>query len=387
MDRPIRVMRIITRLNIGGPTQHVTLLTAALNDADFQSTLFTGIVGPDEGDMSDFARSHGVEPVTIPWMKREISPKDDLRALWALCRLIREQTPDVVHTHTAKAGMVGRVAAAMCGVPVVIHTFHGHIFWGYFGPAKTHLFILVERLLARLSSLLLTISKRLRRDLIRYRIAPSKHIQVVPLGLELSHFVEARSRQGKLRRELGISTDQALVGIIGRLVPIKNHALFLEAAQHIHEQLPDIRFIVVGDGECREELEALTNRLGLAHNVTFAGWRRDLPDIYADLDVLVVSSHNEGTPVSVIEAMAAGVPVVATEVGGIPDLLQDGALGTLTPLDDASAMAEAIIAVLQVPDTQRIEEARGWTLAQFSAERLVNDTRALYRTLLQGKLL
>jgi glycosyltransferase involved in cell wall biosynthesis len=385
MPDPIRVMRIITRLNIGGPAQHVALLTAALNDDDFQSTLVTGVVGAGEGDMTDFAHACGVVPIVVPWIRREISPRNDLRALLALRRLIQQEKPDVVHTHTAKAGWLGRLAAYTSGVPAIVHTFHGHVFWGYFGPAKTRFFVLMERLAARLSSVILTISERLREDLVRFRIAPPSRIRVVPLGLELAHFSDLRALRGGLRRELGISTDSPLVGIIGRLVPIKNHTLFLEAARRIRGQVPEAHFVIVGDGEDRDELQASSRQLGLADSVTFTGWRRDLPAIYADLDALVVSSRNEGTPVSVIEAMAASVPVVATRVGGISDLLQDGALGALTPSEDANALADAVIAALRQRDVDRLAEARDWVLARYSIERLANDMRMLYRALLQGK--
>ncbi len=385
MPDPIRVMRIITRLNIGGPAQHVALLTAALNDDDFRSTLVTGVVGAGEGDMTDFARACGVAPVVVSWIQREISPRNDLRALLALRRLIQQEKPDVVHTHTAKAGWLGRLAAYTSGVPAIVHTFHGHVFWGYFGPAKTRFFVLMERLAARLSSVILTISERLREDLVRFRIAPPSRIRVVPLGLELAHFSDLRALRGGLRRELGISTDSPLVGIIGRLVPIKNHTLFLEAARRIRGQVPGAHFVIVGDGEDRDELQASSRQLGLADSVTFTGWRRDLPAIYADLDALVVSSRNEGTPVSVIEAMAASVPVVATRVGGISDLLQDGALGALTPSEDVNALADAVIAALRQRDVDRLAEARDWVLARYSIERLANDMRMLYRALLQGK--
>jgi len=385
MDRPIRVMRIITRMNIGGPAQHVALLTAALNGSDFHSTLVTGAIGPEEGDMTDYARARGVEPVIIPRIQREISPKDDLIALAALRRLMRQMQPDVVHTHTAKAGLLGRLAAASTGVPTIVHTFHGHTFWGYFGPAKTRFFIHLERLMARFSKVILTISERLRQDLICFRIAPPDRIRVVPLGLELAHFSESESLRGAFRRELGISTDSPLVGIIGRLVPIKNHALFLEAARRVVGDLPDVHFVIVGDGECRDELEALADQLGLARRVSFTGWRRDLPTIYADLDALVVSSHNEGTPVSVIEGMAAGVPVVATAVGGVPDLLRDGLLGALMPSGDAHALADAIGAAVREPNVRQIADAREWALANYSVERLVQDTRTLYTALVRGE--
>lgn len=385
MLEPIRVMRIITRMNIGGPAQHVTLLSADLNDADFHSTLVTGPIGPNEGNMSDFARAHGVEPVFIPQLRREISPLGDQRALIALMRLIRCERPHIVHTHTAKAGFLGRLAAWLCGVPVILHTFHGHVFKGYFSAPKTRLFIALERLTAHLSDVILTVSERLRQELIDLRIAPPSRIRVVSLGLELSPFLQIDALRGRFRSELGLSTDSPLVGIIGRLVPIKNHDLFLEAARHVRECLPNAHFVVIGDGERLSDLHALAEQLGLAKAVSFTGWRSDLPTIYADLDTLVISSRNEGTPVSAIEAMAAGVPIVATQVGGVPDLLQDGALGALVPSDDVGAMAEAIIETLQVPQTQRLTEARAWVLAHYSAERLCEDARTLYRTLLQDK--
>ncbi len=385
LETPIRVMRIIARLNIGGPAIHVALLSAGLNDAYFRTTLVTGTVGPHEGDMSARVREMGVEPLVIPALGREIAPLADLRTLVALMRLMCREKPHIVHTHTAKAGQVGRLAAFLTGVPVIVHTFHGHVFRGYFGPLKTHLFILLERLAARLSDAILTVSERLREDLIAFRIAPPQRIHVVPLGLPLEPLADLEGVRGMLRRELGCWTDTPLVGIIGRLVPIKNHDLFLEAAQRVAQALPQVRFLIVGDGERRAELEALTARLGLGEAVHFTGWRTDLPALYADLDVVVISSRNEGTPVSLIEAMAAGVPVVSTAVGGVPDLLQEGRLGRLVPPDDAAALAEAILAALREGRGERTAQAQRWAFEHYSAARLVEDMRRLYRTLLAEK--
>ncbi|NLH06241.1 MAG: glycosyltransferase family 4 protein [Chloroflexi bacterium] len=385
LPHPIRVMRIIARLNIGGPAVHVSLLTAGLNDGEFTSRLVTGVIGEAEGDMSYLAREMGVEPVVIPTMRREIEPLNDLRTLRALTRLMREFRPHVVHTHTAKAGFVGRLAARLTGVPVVVHTFHGHVFHGYFGPAKTRLFIELERLAARGSDVILTISERLRGDLLAYRIAPPEKIRVVPLGLPLDSLRDLDGLRGGLRRELGVSTDTQLVGIIGRLVPIKNHDLFLAAARRVREERPDTHFVIVGDGERRAELEALVQEMGLADAVTFTGWRDDLPGIYADLDVLVISSRNEGTPVSIIEAMAAGVPVVSTDVGGVADVLLGGELGRLTPPSDADALARGIVEALCEGRGPRTEAARTRAFEQYGAARLVEDMRALYRELLAGK--
>ncbi len=382
---PIRVMRIIARLNIGGPAIHVSLLTAGLNDAVFQSKLITGMIGAGEGDMSDLARELGVNPIVIPWLGREISLLDDLRALLALVRLIKQERPHIVHTHTAKAGFLGRMAAFLCCVPVIVHTFHGHVFRGYFGPLKTRLFIWLERLAARLSSMILTVSEGLRDELIAYRVAPPDRIRVIPLGLPLADLTSLEGLRGRFRHELGCSTGSPLVGIIGRLVPVKNHELFLAAARLVVQAMPEVRFVIVGDGERRAELEALVTQMGLSDVVCFTGWRRDLPLIYADLDVVVISSHNEGTPVSLIEAMAAGVPVVSTAVGGVPDVLRGGELGALTPPGDAEALSVAILEALRNGRGVRTKRAQAWALEGYDAGRLVADMRALYLELLKQK--
>jgi glycosyltransferase involved in cell wall biosynthesis len=382
---PIRVMRIIARLNIGGPAVHVALVTAGLNDRQFTSTLVTGTIGPAEGDMSYLAREMGIEPVVIPGLGREISPLDDLRALAALARLMRRERPHIVHTHTAKAGLVGRLAAFLTGAPVIVHTFHGHVFRGYFGPLKTRLFIWLERFAALLSDAIVTISEGLREDLIALRIAPPQRIHVVPLGLPLDQFADLDALRGILRRELGYSTEERLVGIIGRLVPIKNHELFLAAAQRVAAVEPHTRFLIVGDGERRAELEKLAAEMVPGDAVRFTGWRSDLPILYADLDAVVISSHNEGTPVSLIEAMAAGVPVVSTAVGGVPDLLEGGALGALVPPDDADALAAGIRAALAEGRGERTARAQQRAFERYGAARLIADLRSLYSDLLAQK--
>lgn len=380
----IRVMRIIARLNIGGPSIHVSLLTAGLQDDQFESQLVTGTISNDEGDMSYLADKLGISPKVIPTLQREIAPLKDWYALLGLIRLMRAFKPHVVHTHTAKAGMLGRLAAWITRCPVIVHTFHGHVFSGYFGALKTNVFIWIERIAAGWSSRVLTISEGLKEDLVHYRIASAEKIDVVPLGLKLIDFAEANSYKGKLRQEIGCSPDAPLVGIVGRLVPIKNHDLFLAAAQAIRSKGLDAEFVIVGDGERRAELEANVEALDLADHVHFLGWRRDLPLVYADLDVVVISSNNEGTPVSMIEAMAARVPVVATRVGGIPDLLDDGRLGSMVPAGDYQALAQAITEVIdhQGAYTDVIEEAQRTMLRNYGSDRLIADIRKLYVDLL-----
>lgn len=380
-ERPIRVVRIIARLNVGGPTLHVTLLTERLREPAFASTLVCGPVGADEGDMTYFAHEHGVQPIVIEQLGRALHPLRDLVTVWRMYRLIRRMRPDIVHTHTAKAGFVGRLAARMAGVPVIVHTFHGHVFSGYFSPQKAEVFRLLEALCARLSTGLITLSDGLSRELSEtYRIAPAAKIHVLPLGLDLDRFLAAERGTGGFRAAWAVPSDAPLVGIVGRLVPVKNHRLFLAAAAGVAARVPGVRFAIVGDGELRAALEAEVERLGLGGAVVFTGWQRDLADVYAALDVNVISSDNEGTPVSLIEALAAGCPVVSARVGGVGDLLEDGRWGTLVAPGDADALADAIVRALTAPPTPEMTTAaRAHVRARYSIEVLAAALAAQYR--------
>jgi len=383
---PVRVMRIIARMNVGGPAIHVSLLAARLNDDHFRTTLVTGMIGADEGNMDYLAHELNIELVVVPSLQREILPGPDFRALLHLIRLIRVERPHVVHTHTAKAGLVGRLAAWLCGVPVIVHTFHGHVLRGYFGTLKTRLFIWLERLGGLASDTILTISDGLREELQNtFRIAPAHKFRVLPLGLDLTPLTSLKEQRGALRRELGIADTQPLIGIVGRLVPIKNHALFLQAARLVADVNPRACFAIIGDGELRAVLQQQSAELDLTEQVRFTGWRKDLGNVYADLDLVVISSDNEGTPVSLIEAMAAGVPVIGTQVGGIPDLLAHGELGILVPPQDARSLGQAMLQALSQPSGERAVRARRVVLAEYSVDRLAADIRALYIELLTRK--
>jgi glycosyltransferase involved in cell wall biosynthesis len=382
-ENPIKIMRIIARLNIGGPAIHVSLLAAGMNSGGFSSQLVTGHIGAGEGDMSYLAVDKGVAPIYINGLGREISWRDDLTALWALIRLIAREKPHVVHTHTAKAGFLGRLAAWVCRVPVIVHTFHGHTFHGYFGPLKTRIFIFLEQVAGRMSTIILTISDRLCEDLDRYKIAPRDKIQVIPLGLDLDWLSDLDAVRGQLRRQLRIDRATPLVGIVGRLVPIKNHDLFLRAASKVIAQDARVRFVVVGDGELRGQLEDRVREFGLGGHVDFIGWRRDLREVYADLDILALTSDNEGTPVSIIEAMAGCVPVVTTAVGGIPDLLERGEFGQLVAAGGADPFASAILDRLQAGrDEKQLDRARMAALERYGSQRLIADLEKLYLQLL-----
>lgn len=378
----IRILRVITRLNIGGPAIHATLLAERLDPARYESFLVTGSESSTEGSyLALHGRRVGCSAV-VPGLGREIHPGRDVAALLRLYRIMRSFRPHVVHTHMAKAGALGRIAACLARVPVTVHTYHGHVLEGYFSPRKTRVFLAVERALARVTDCLLVVSPQVRREILGLGIGRPDQLRVLPLGLDLEPLMEGESREGDLRRELQIG-DAPLVGIVARLVPIKRHEDLLAAAALVARRVPACRFLVVGDGERRMELEALTRSAGIADRVLFLGWRRDLPEVYAALDLVCLCSANEGSPVSLIEAMAARRAVVATAVGGVPDLVEHGVNGLLTPARDPAALADAIVALLEDPQRRRDmgEAGRKRVYPAYSAARLVHDIEALYREL------
>lgn len=382
----LRVLRVFSRLNIGGPSVHVILLSAGLRPLGYETRLVVGRESPREGNMMALAAEKNVACEAMAGLGREIAPLQDLRALAGLFRLVRAWRPHVVHTHTAKAGLLGRLAARAAGVPTVVHTFHGHVLRGYFSPAKTALFRRLETRLAASADALVAVSESVKQDLVGLGIARPEKIRVVPLGLDLAHLA-AELPRGALRREARVPEAAPLVGMVGRLVPIKDVPTFLRAARLVRAQRADARFALVGDGEERAGLEALGRELGLDDAVTFFGWRRDLAAVYGDLDVVVNASRNEGTPVALIEALAAGRPVVATRVGGTPDLLGAGERGLLVPPGDPEALARAVLETLDQSEAarRRASAGREHVLARHSADRLVRDVDALYRELRAAK--
>lgn len=381
----IKVIRIIARLNIGGPAIHTVLLTRHLNPARFESLLLAGLESAHEGSMQNWAAQQGVAPIIFAELGREINPLADLKMVVKLYRFFRREKPLIVHTHTAKAGFVGRLAARLAGVPVVVHTFHGHVFHSYFGPLKTRLFIVIEQLLARLTDRIITISPRQRQEILDFKIASPDKILIIPLGFDLSRFLTADSLRGQLRAELAIAPDTRLVGIVARLTAVKNHRLFIQAAARVRASFPGAQFLIIGDGELRAELERQASALGLNESVKFLGWRSDLPAIYADLDLVVLTSNNEGTPVSLIEAQASARPVVATAVGGVPDIVLDGQTGFLAPPNDAPALAALILKALTADLPQLGRAGRQLVAEKFALTRLVNDIEQLYEDLLKDK--
>jgi len=398
-ERPIKILRILGRINVGGPAIHAVLLTEGLNSRLFHSTLVVGTVGRSEGDMRYFAQAHGVCPIIVPELGREISWRDDIVAFWKLFCLCRQERPDIVHTHTAKAGTLGRIAALLAGVPVKIHTFHGHVFHGYFGWLKTKLFVLIERFLAHFTTKIVAISEAQLADLFdRYRIAPRGKFCVIPLGLDLAALLADGSKVDQVDRN---QDQQSLaVGFIGRLVPIKNPFLAVRAFERFlggDSTGHRAQLIIVGDGELKAELQKQIRLAGLDEKVILTGWQSDRTKLYAGLDLVLLTSRNEGTPVVLIESMAAGLPFVASRVGGVVDLLvgseqvvRDDDMKILYSVFDNGILVEpgnvegfrmALEYFAGRPDVRRQMGAKGreFVRQRFTKERLLTDIEQLYR--------
>ncbi len=377
-----RILRVIARLNIGGPAIHATLLTTGLDPGRYETVLVAGSPGADEGDFVALRGRRIDRLVDLPALGREIHPLRDRAAYAELVRLMRRYRPHIVHTHTAKAGLLGRLAAWRCRVPIIVHTFHGHVLRGYFSRPKEQAFVLAERALARVSTRLITVSEQVREEILARGVGRRDQFEIIRLGLDLGPFLERQEGIRTIRSDIGLPESARTVGIVARLVPIKAHDVFLEMAAMVLKELPDVTFILVGDGELRAELDDLARQRQIGDRVRFLGWRADLDRVYAGLDVVVLTSRNEGSPVALIEAMAAARPVVATRVGGVAELVGD--CGLLADVDDARALARAVVRLLTDPDlaSHLGQTGRRRVVPAFSQERLIADVDALYQRLL-----
>jgi len=381
--RPIRVVRIIARMNIGGPARHVALLETELPARGYASWLVHGAPASVEGELP-LAPGPGHEIVRVGALSRAVHPGRDLAAFLAIWRVLRRVQPDIVDTHTAKAGALGRVAAAFYNVgrgpgrrAIVVHTFHGNVFRGYFGRAGSALVRAIERTLARLTDRIVAISSRQRDDLVdEFHIAPRDRVVVIPLGLDLDALAAIPAPAAPADDSRPVTC-----AFVGRLVAIKQVDLLLRACARAFAVHPRARLLVAGDGESRAELEALAARLGLGDRVRFLGWQTDLAALYAGIDIVALSSINEGTPVAVIEAMAAARAVLSTAVGGVPDLIDDGRTGRLVPPGDEAALAAALGELIANAELRRRLglAARSDVRTRFGDARLVHEMDRLYR--------
>jgi len=384
----IKILRVIARLNMGGPALHVSYLTAGLRERGYDTTLVAGTLARGEDSMSFVADARDVDVVRIDELGREISPLRDLVATLRLARLIRRERPDILHTHTAKAGTVGRVAALLAGrraPPIVVHTFHGHVLRGYFGPLRSGLFRLLERWLAARTTALIAVSPQVRDDLVALGVAPPERFVVIRLGIELDERVAAEQNgRAESRRYLGIASDRFAVGWIGRMTAVKRTDDVLVAFRRLRDDGVDAVLCMVGDGPDRPELERRAHELGVIRDTLFLGYQEDVAPFYAAFDALVLPSSNEGTPVSAIEALAAGRPVVATRVGGVPDVVQEGQDGFLVDPGATDDLADRLARLARDPALrERMGGAgRERVLPRYAVARLIDDVDRLYRSLL-----
>jgi len=403
----MKILRIIARLNVGGPARHVVWLTKEFESGEFQTILAAGTVPEGEEDMSYLALESGIKPVYIKQMSRELSPKDVV-SLWKIFGLMRSEKPDIVHTHTAKAGTIGRAAAflyrwltwkTLIGKPrniKIVHTFHGHIFHSYYGRAKTSVFIFIEKALARFASdKIVVISDQQFSEIHKeVGIGRSGQFAVIPLGIDLDQFHELEKRRRLFRDETGVAEDEILVSFVGRLTEIKNITLFIKAASLAKKNNGvKFKFAIVGDGHLRERLENEAKEFGLGNDLFFAGNRKDAENIYAASDIIGLTSFNEGTPLSLIEAMASGRAVISSAVGGVIDLLGKSVetRGSFdiceNGLSVASGNAEGFAdGLIYLGKNEELREKLGnnskkFVTKRYSKERLVNDLKNLYRLL------
>jgi glycosyltransferase involved in cell wall biosynthesis len=386
---PIRIARIITRLGVGGAERQVATLTANLDQLKYQSWLICGRTEKYERECLEVATELGITPVVLSRLRRELGYWD-LSASFQLYHLLSRLEPQIVETHQSKAGALGRTMARLRlrskgRTTRLIHVFHGHQFYGYFASPATRAIIAIERRLAQLTDMLVTVTPTIRSELIStYRIAAADKIRVIPIGLDFTWNNDLEKHRGWLRGRLGASDKTVVFGTVGRLTAIKNTALLLRAMARMRRDEPrDVRLVIFGDGELRQELESLVSKLGINEVVYFAGWMLDRSRVFCDLDVTCLSSHSEGSPLCLIESLAAGVPVVATRVGGVADVVTSGEDGELVEAENVEAYAAAMArAALR---TARISKERSVAIREYhSIASLVRNYDNLYLEVLSS---
>lgn len=389
-----RILRIHNRLITGGPSLNALYLTKYLS-SEFETLLAVGEKEDHEQNAYFLAEQMGIKPVFIPDMGRSIHPLKDYRAYKKLQKVIKDFKPDIVHTHSAKPGAVGRLAASSLNIPAIIHTYHGHVFHSYFGKLKTKLIINTERYLAKKTHALVAISDQQRNELAEdFHIADRAKFKVIPLGFELKKFSENQhEKRKKFREEFNLEDDEIAIGIIGRLVPVKNHSLFLEGINYLlNKTSKKIKAFIIGDGETRQALENRAGQLNIPfssdHNpnasLIFTSWRNDIDVINAGLDIIALTSLNEGTPVSLIEAQAANKPIVSTRVGGIGDIVLENETALLSDINDITSFRENLLKLVENDELRNSFNKKGADHVQkkFSVDRLANDMSNLYFELL-----
>jgi len=393
-----KILRIHNRLIVGGPSINVSLLSTYLNP-EFETKLIVGKKDPQEKDAGYIAQQMGVNPIGIDEMRRSLLPFNDIKAFFKIRKIIKEFKPDIVHTHASKSGAIGRLAAWSCDVKLIVHTFHGHVFHSYFNKFFSFLIVLVERFLAKRTNLIIAISDLQNKELVeKYKIAPSAKVFTVPLGFNLEKYsIDQDMKRNMFREKYGFDKNEIIVGIIGRIVPIKNHGMFLEVAAQIKKQSgKNVRFAIIGDGESLPLIEKKSAELGLTYSyfldspksntdIVVTSWEKDIDQVLAGLDIVVLTSNNEGTPVSLIEAQAAYKPVVSTNVGGVEDVIKHGENGYLTGANDVKLFVKYVKMLIDSKDLRDKMGAVGYNsvINNYSKQRLVKDVKNLYLNFLE----
>ena len=390
-----KVLRIINRFNLGGPTYNVAYLSKYMSD-DFE-TLLVGGAKDDTEESSDFIVNNlGLKPIIVEDMIREIDFKNDYAAYQKIKKIIKEFKPDIVHTHASKAGTIGRFAASSCGVPIIIHTFHGHVFHSYFGKLKTLFYKTIERYLAKKSTIIIAISESQKQELVEiHKICTADKVKVIPLGFDLSKFQEnILEKRKSFRSKYNLDEDEIAIAIIGRLVPVKNHALFLEAIKIVSEKTSKkIRAFIIGDGEEHQNIESKATELGISFVdgtktnkkslLTFTSWIKEIDVALAGSDIVALTSYNEGTPVSLIEAQAANKPIVTTNVGGIENVVLPNQTALLCANNNLVEFSGALLKLIEEEKMRLDMSENGWhhVKEKFHYTRLVKDMENLYLSL------
>lgn len=385
---PIRVLRLLSRMNVGGPSIQVINLTKLLDRRGFESRLIVGEPPAIEGSMIPLAEEAGVRPVIVPSLTRDLNPLKDAAAFAAIVAEIRSFRPHIVETHTAKAGVLGRIAALACGVPLTVHTFHGTVFEGYFSPAGSRAVITVERILARFTDLIIALTPGQRNEILaQLPQVKSSKVRVVPLGLDLSKFLSMPRKTGAWRREAGIPESACLLGVVARLVPIKNHLGLLEAFRRLAFEDSSLHLAIVGGGELEPGIARRIRELGLVGRVHMTGIVHSVERVYADLDLLVLPSKNEGAPLVLMEALAGGCPLAVTAVGGVPEMVSDIEGARLLGGDPDTLVSDLRKALDELDQMRASAEARRGSIpARVSNEEFGKTMAELYRSLLARKM-
>jgi glycosyltransferase involved in cell wall biosynthesis len=385
--KKLKVLQIITRIDKGGSAEDIVITAMGLDKERYELTLMSGPVEDPSQDRKKEIEGYGIRHIFIPELVRNINLFKDLMAFLKIYRVLRKEKFDIVHTHTSKAGLLGRLAAKMARVPIIIYTPHGHVFFGYFSSLKTKIFILLEKLASPLADKIVALTNGEKEDYIVYKIASERKLAIICSGVDLNRFKELSSdEKRKIKKELGIPENSLVVGTAGRLVPIKGLEFLVEASKIIVSKYPDTYFLFAGDGPLRQSLEKKACRMGVKDNIIFLGWRDDVPKIISIFDIFVLPSLNEGMGRVLVEAMSLGKPIVASEIGGIPDLVIHGKNGFLVPPKNPKELAKYIQILLDNEEKRQKLGLAGKRMAvNFSAQIMLKKTSNLYEELLKQK--